>query len=247
MPQKATNNTVESPAKGRTFEHKDTGEQVEVIQHMFDSEDDPTTPFVVQRQSDGQKIGFESPAQFYEKYNAVQKHRAENIDTIVVDPDDVVKVMERNKRDETEQHTHVLRVTPPFAGEHSANPHVSQDGKFYPEDVDAKPIHFTPENFLVGHSAGKRHPDFRSEWCHPDISEQRSLFRDEFDARGDNAENRPLTDEEETEWEEWWETSLEMWEGRVRRALKNTNEITLISQNPEVGNTTVEVRFENQE
>lgn len=176
-----------------------------------------------------------------------ENHPAAGLETIVVDPDAVVEAMRRNKRDETEQRSHVLRVSPPFDGQQTATQYVSEDHAHYPSGMDPKPVHIAAEAFIVGHDAGSRHPDYRSEWSFPNRHEQRSLFRDEFDAYGEHGENRPLTDDEEAEWEEWWATAVEMWEDRVRHALQKTDDITLTSQHPDIEQTTVAVRFESDE
>jgi len=174
-------------------------------------------------------------------------HPAADVDTIVVDPDDVIEAMQRNDRDQDEQRSHVLRVSPSFEGEKKATPHVSEAHTYYPPELSQKPLHIGPEAFIVGHGAGSRHPDWRNEWSYPNLHEERSLFRDEFDARDEHGENRPLTDEEEDEWEEWWDTAVEMWKDRVRHALKNTEEMTLTSQHPDIEDTTVAVRFESND
>ena len=166
--------------------------------------------------------------------------KSPGLDTIVVDPDDVVAAMRRNKRDERQQRTHVLRVSPPFEGEKRATPHVSEAHTYYPPEMVPEPLHIPPEAFLVGHSASSRHPDWRTEWSYPSRHEQRSLFRDEFGARDDGA-NRPLTDDEKDEWAEWWDTVVELWEDRVRHALKTTEELTITHH---IADTTVSVRFE---
>lgn len=171
-------------------------------------------------------------------------HPAAELEEIVIDPDDVVEAMRRNKRDETEQRSHVLRVTPSFEGAQSATLHVSEPYTHYPPELSQKPIHIAPEAFIVGHGAGSRHPDWRDEWSYPNRHEVLSLFRDEFGARDENGENRPLTDDEEDEWDEWWETAVEMWEGRVRHTLQKTDELTLTSQHPDIEDTTVSVRVQ---
>jgi hypothetical protein len=171
------------------------------------------------------------------------KHPLDSVETIVVDPDDVVETMRRNERDETEQRDHVLRVSPPFEGVKKAKTHITEPHTFYPSEMDPKPVHFVSEVFLVGHGAGSRHPDWRNGWGHPNRHDERAQFRDEFDYRGEHGENRPLTDEEKQEWDEWWENVIEMWEDRVRHALKNTDEITLTSQYPNVEDTTVAVEW----
>jgi len=171
-------------------------------------------------------------------------HPAADVDTIVVDPDDVIEAMRRNDRDRDEQRTHVLRVSPSLEGDKKAKPHVSEAHTYYPPELSQKPIHIGPEAFIVGHTAGSRHPDWRNEWSYPNLHEQRSLFRDEVDARDEHGDNRPLTEEEEGEWEEWWDAAVEMWEDRVRHALKNTEDLTLTSQHPNIEDTTVPVQFE---
>jgi len=157
--------------------------------------------------------------------------------TVVVDADDVVEAMRRNKRDETEQRSHVLRVSPPFEGEQPAKLEVSESHTYYPPEMDPKPIHLGPAAFHVGHNEGSRHPDYRNEWSHPDISEARSVYRD----------NVPEDERDEDTWDEWWSTSVEMWEDRVRHALQKTDEITLTSRHPDVAETTVKVRIKNKE
>lgn len=173
---------------------------------------------------------------------------AADVDTIVVDPDDVVEAMRRNDRDQDEQRTHVLRITPSFEGEKEATPHVSEAHTYYPPELSQKPLHIGPEAFIVGHGAGSRHPDWRPEWAYPRLHEERSLFRDEFDARDQHGENRPLTDDEEDEWEDWWDTAVGLWEDRVRHALRNTEELTLTGHpDPDMEDTTVEVAIVDDE
>jgi hypothetical protein len=174
-------------------------------------------------------------------------HPAAALDTIVVDPDDVVEAMRRNHRDQDEQHSHVLRVTPPFDGDRRGKPHVSEAHAYYPPELSQKPIHIGPEGFIIGDDAGSRHPDWRNEFSHPDYGTEKARFRDEIGARDDNGDYRQLTDDEEAEWDEWWETVVEMWEDRVRTALKSTEELTLTSRHPDVDDTTVNVRFETSD
>jgi hypothetical protein len=174
-------------------------------------------------------------------------HPAEDLQTIVVDPDDVVEAMRRNHRDQDDQRSHALRVSPPFAGEQTATPHVSEAHTYYPPELSETPIHIGPAAFIVGDDAGSRHSDWRNEWSHPDYGTEKARFRDEIGARDDNGGNLPLTDDEEAEWDDWWETVVEMWEDRVRTALKSTEELTLTSRHPDVDDTTVNVRFETSD
>jgi len=172
------------------------------------------------------------------------EHPAANLETIVVDPDDVVAAMRRNRRDDAEQRSHHLRVSPPFEGAKKATPHVSEAHTYYPPEMDPKPLHIGASWLLVGDDAGDRHPDFHDEWRVPDYGTEEHRFRDEIDAWGDDGRTRRLTNEEEDEWEEWWETVVEMWEDRVRHALKNTEQLTLTSQYPDIEYTTVAVKYE---
>jgi len=154
--------------------------------------------------------------------------------------------MRRNDRDSDEQRSHDLRVTPPLEGEQTATPHVSEAHNYYPPEMNSKPLHIGPEALLVGHSAGSRHPDWWNEWSYPDYRQVQHLFRDEIEAWGDHGETRPLTDEEEDEWDEWWNTTLEKWEDRVRHVLTSTEELTLMSDHPDNEDTTVSVRVEGE-
>jgi hypothetical protein len=162
---------------------------------------------------------------------------ADGLDTLVVDPDDVVGAFRRNKRDEDEQRTHVLRVSPPFKGEQTASLHVSEGHAHYPPEMEPKPIHVGPAAFLVGHDLGVWHPDYRDEWGYPDISQERSRYRSEV----------PESDQDDESWEEWWDVSLSEWEGRVRHALQQTDELVLTSQHPDIEDTTVSVQLETEE
>jgi len=174
--------------------------------------------------------------------DASHRNPAADLDTIVVDPDDVIEAMRRNDRDRDEQRSHVLRVTPPLEGEQTATPYVDEAHAHYPQ-LSQKPLHLTPEAFIVGDGAGNRHPDWCNEWSYPHYGQEQHRFRDEIDA-WDDGEVRPLTDEEEDEWEEWWGTVVEMWEDCIRHALKNTKELMLTGLHPDTDDTTVAVRVE---
>lgn len=169
-------------------------------------------------------------------------HPAADVDTIVVDPDDVIEAMRRNNRDRDQQRDHVLRISPPFDGQKEATPHISQAHAYYPPELSQKPIHISPSAFIVGHTAGNRHSDWRKTWSYPNRSLQRSIFRDEFGILADDGGDRQLTDEEQDKWDEWWETVVERWEDRARHALTKTEELTLTHPHPDVEKTVVAVR-----
>lgn len=156
-----------------------------------------------------------------QKANAVtdgsgDNHPTADLETIVIGPDDVVEMMRRNWRDETENRSHCLRVTPPLEGERKAKLHVSEDYTYYPADMIQKPIHVGANALLAGHT-DKPVPNHLR---HPDMFESKGLFREHYDCYGPGGDNRELTDEEEAEWDEWWENELELWECDLRNALK---------------------------
>lgn len=73
-----TDSRPESPAIGTRFEHAETGEVVEVVEHMFGSDSsprphpaEPHTPFTVEPTDGGERVGFPGPESFYEEYEPV--------------------------------------------------------------------------------------------------------------------------------------------------------------------------------
>lgn len=171
-----------------------------------------------------------------------QPHTAVDLETIVVDPDDVVTTMKRNERDAPWPRSHVLRITPPFEGEQTAKPHVDEEQTYYPPELDPKPLHVDAKTFLTGHS-NPDYPAYPEECVYPSHHDSRGRFYDHYDLCDEHGD-RPseLTDEQEQMWDEWWETELEVWEDHVRHHLKDS--ITLSSQHPSVQETTVQVRYE---
>ena len=158
-------------------------------------------------------------------------HAAADLETVIVDQEDVIEMFRRNARDETEQRTHVLRITPPFEGEMEASLHVSEANAHYPSEMDPTPIHLGAEHLFEGR------PDAQlsDTLCYPDRSVERQLFRSENDVAPDEVD--------EDEWQEWWETALATWESNIRHAMQEGREIEL-GLYPDQPTTTVEVRFE---
>lgn len=189
------------------------------------------------------------------------EHPAAGVETIVVNPDDVIETMRRNARDSEEQRTHSLRINPPFKGEVRATPHVTQDGNYYPPETSPKPIHLGSVAFLAGRNNQSRLSRISDEAFYPIRNDSRARFRDEYGAYNEHGEPRELTDEEESEWGEWRETELEVWESAVRREL--CDEIVLEAMAPADGSdldealksvgvgetveTSVEIRYESGE
>lgn len=151
------------------------------------------------------------------------------IKTIVVSVDDIISAFKRNRRDADEQRTHVLRVSPPFAGEVKATPHVSEDHAHYPADMDPTPIHINPASF-VGYESGNG-PRHQTDIPIPTWSESRRQARDDH---GDNVSEQTV--------EEYHEVAMDVWEERIRGNLK---EEVLVARNPETGDEAwAEVQYE---
>ena len=176
-----------------------------------------------------------------ETTNADSKHEAANLESIIVDPVDVIEMFRRNARDADEQRTHVLRVTPPFEGDREASLFVSEGHTFYPPEIDPKPIHIGINHLFGGRADSPLDDALR----YPDLHTEKALVRDEFDARTEQGENRPPTDEEAEEWNEWWDTAIEVWESNVRNAMQEPREIELGGLYADQPTTTVTVRVEN--
>lgn len=167
------------------------------------------------------------------------EHPASNLDTIVVDPDDIIEMMRRNRRDDDKRRSHSLRISPPFEGEIQAKPHVTEEGNYYPPEMDPTPIHLGDSTFLAGHSHPS-HPEFPDEARYPVMNESRSLFRSEFEIEGE------FTEAQEEQWEEWWSTELDFWEENVRENLHETTTLKQVRGDPSPS-TTVNIRYENTE
>lgn len=161
------------------------------------------------------------------KNETERTHRAADVETVIVDPEDVLEVMRRNYRDEHQQHTHVLRVSPPLEGKKEATPHVSEDGAYYPPEMPEKPLHLGPQHFVVG----EEHPqDMPKELAHPDRETEKQIFDEHDDA---------------DDFEEWWNTAVGRWESRVRQHFED-KQARLVADNMQGPETTVEVLFRSE-
>lgn len=173
------------------------------------------------------------------------EHPAMGIETIGVDPDDIMEMMRRNERDRDEQRSHCLRINPPFEGAVEATLHVSQDHTFYPSDMDPKPIHLGEALFIGGHSMDRSR--IPTSCRYPDRNDSMVRFREEFDVYGENGDTRPFTDDEEAEWDKWWNQELEFWEGEVRNELVDEATLTF-NETVAYGTikTTVNIRYDER-
>lgn len=162
------------------------------------------------------------------------------IETIAVDPEEILEAFRRNRRDENEQRSHVLRVSPPFEGEKQAKPHVDEDHTRYPPEMAPTPIHLSPEAF-VGDERGL--PDT----CRvPRYSEERRKFLKENDYVDEQTgEYLEWTDEMKAEFNEWWQTTEEIFEDHVRKALSDTITISRRTQSGRI-ETTIDVEYQDK-
>lgn len=149
-------------------------------------------------------------------------HSAENIETIVVDPDDIVEMMCRNDRDRNKKRWHCMRITPPFEATMCATPHVDREGNYYKKEMDPKPIHLGAEVFVIG----ENDEQLPSKYQYPSESESKARFREEFGYYDTDGSIRDLTASEFKKWGEWWLTVREVWEDRFRGDLVNEATIT---------------------
>jgi len=144
--------------------------------------------------------------------------------TVVVDPDDIVEAFKRNRRDENEQRDHVLKVSPPFAGEVKASLHVDEHHTRYPPEVDVTPLHLPPALFVNDQDG-----PYTSHTA-PRYSESVSLARDDH---GQDVDQETI--------DEYHEVGMGVWEETVRAHLRD--EITL--RNVQRTNRTIAVEYED--
>lgn len=154
----------------------------------------------------------------------------DQIETVVVNPEDVIAAFKRNQRDATEQHHHVLRVSPPFQDDVVATLHASNDRTYYPSNVDPEPICLGPEAFVNIRGSYDRH---RTRIPAPTRRESRST------ARSDHGED---VDEETVE--AYHTTLLEAWEQCVRTSL--VNDVPLTSSPVSGDEVWAAVRYEEE-
>ena len=132
-------------------------------------------------------------------------HPAADIETVVVDPDDVVEAFVRNRDEESPLRTHVLRLTPPFEEEVRAEPYVQDGPKRYPPDRDPEPIHLEPGTFV--RNEGGDHPN-ETHLSVPTATDARERAREDH---GDDVDDDLVA--------AYLEDAREEWETRVRDSL----------------------------
>jgi hypothetical protein len=144
--------------------------------------------------------------------------------TIAVDVDALRETYRRNQRDDARGGRDVLRLSPPFAPELEASVHYSEDGTYYPPEMDPKPIHVAPRQFV----AEDKLPVLREGWA------LRSFVADE-EGYDDPA---AVPDDVVAEYAEVEE---EVWADQFRRAL--VDEVDLFGRAPSHRPHTVHVEY----
>lgn len=172
-------------------------------------------------------------------------HAAEDLETIIVNPDDVLEMMLRNERDKDQQRAHVLRVTPPLKGVQKASLHVVQEGNHYPPETSPRPIHISATLLFEGRIDAQLDSEIRA----PEYGVERARFNDEYGVGPDDVDEEADVDVEDLddEWDEWWDTTVEVWESEVRKEMREPTEIQLGGYFEEEPETTVEVRFQEED
>lgn len=165
------------------------------------------------------------------------EHPGKDIETIRIDPNQVLEMMLRNHRDKNERRSHVLRVTPPLKGTKKAEHHVAQPHTRYPNKP--RPIHLSAQHILEG---SPNPNDLKDIYRYPNRSEIKRMFRDEYDIKEEDGAYRKLTHEQKKEFNEWMENAIETWEDEVRQAC-NDKTAKLIQSTPNYPATKVEIQF----
>ncbi|MDF9747860.1 hypothetical protein [Natrinema salsiterrestre] len=153
---------------------------------------------------------------------------ADEIEAVVIDPKHIIETFKRNRRDETEERSHVLRISVPFESEMEATPHALADRTDYPPGDEPTQILLGPEAFV--NVRGDYDPD-RTRIPIPTWEESRSV------ARNDHGED---VDEEIVE--EYHTTVMGAWEECVRTSL--VDEVRLLSDSEHETEVWASVRYE---
>ena len=155
-------------------------------------------------------------------------HPAADIETVVVDPNDIVETFERNAEEENQLRTHVLRLTPPFDDEVRAEPYVQEGPKRYPPGGGPDPLHLEPATFVRNENGV--HPN-ETHIAVPTRQRAREAAREDH---GNDVDGETV--------EEYYESVLDEWENRVRSSLIDTIRVYF---DPETGDEIwTDVRYE---
>jgi len=126
------------------------------------------------------------------------------IDTVVVDPDDVIEALRFNGRppEYKNQRRAAIRISPSFESESATSLFYTEEGNHYPPEMNPKPIHINPGVF-VGEDVIDQ----------PIRSDERARAKDVLD------------DPTEEEIEKFVDVAFELWESEVRKKLKTEADI----------------------
>lgn len=140
------------------------------------------------------------------------------IDTIVVDPDDVIKALRINSKEG--KRTAVLRITPPFETQSRAEIYLSESGTNYPPEMSPQPLHIDPELM---------------------VESVRSPSVVEKEAR-ENARHE-LDDPTEEEINEWIDGSMDVWEDNIQSQLVDDADLNDTDRHPQRDPDVVSVKY----
>lgn len=129
----------------------------------------------------------------------MRDNRLDTVERLCVDPDDVVQGIKFNNqpKEYRNRRSAVIRFSPPFDGDVSGSLYHSEEGTYYPPEMDPKPIHLSPDEFL-----GDVEIDI------PERREERGRAKEELD--------NPTEDQIDG----WVATAFEVWEEHARQSLK---------------------------
>jgi hypothetical protein len=120
-----------------------------------------------------------------------------SIETVVVDPDDVIEALEFNGQppEYTNQRSAALRLSPPFTARMHATLHYSESGHYYPPEMDPKPLHLSPGLFVADSGIsqpvrGEERSRAREELDDPTDEEVEAFVTEAFDVWRDDVRQR---------------------------------------------------------
>ncbi|WP_339106228.1 hypothetical protein [Haloterrigena salinisoli] len=154
---------------------------------------------------------------------------ADRIDTVVVDPTNVVEAFKQNRDEEAEHRRHVLRISPPFESEVKAVPHVLDD-RDSPSDVDSTAIHLRPEAFV---SVRDDYDRYRTRISIPTRQESRSIAHSDH---GGNVDTEIV--------EAYHTTAMEAWKECVCTSL--VDRILLLPDPKPENEVWIDVQYEDR-
>lgn len=155
---------------------------------------------------------------------------ADRIETVVVNPANVIQTFKRNRDDESEHRRHVFRISPPFGNTVEAVPHVIDD-RDSPSNVDSEAIHLHPEAFVNVRDGD--YDRYRTRISIPTRQESQSIARNDH---GENVDTETV--------ETYHATAMEAWEKCVRTSL--VDELLLLPDPDPENEVWINVQYEDE-